>query len=332
MREQKEYAIGIDLGGTKILGALIHTTGEHVMEKQCPTNAQLGGQSVIEQIYFVMDSLLAEGGISKEKVIGVGVATAGVIDSKRNTVVYANNLGWRDVPLGDLIYRRYQLPLRLCNDANAAAVAEWMWGVGKETNDLIYITVSTGIGAGIITGGKLVSGVGDSAGEFGHISINTNGPKCGCGNVGCLENYVSGTAIAKEAQARLSRGEKSSYLNAKDGSFDHITAKDVGEAAKQGDSFSVKLLREIGVQLGIGITNLIHLFNTEVLVFGGGVMNMADSILPTIEETVKEHCIPALSNRITLSQTILGSKAGIKGAAGLFFSKELDKSYTFQSV
>jgi glucokinase len=319
MNNWNDYAIGVDLGGTKILASLVDQNGNVLLKKECKTLSGHGEQSVLERLFWLIDSILDETSVNQKNIRGVGFATAGVINTETNEVVYANNLGWKSVSIGKLVFDRYGLPLRLCNDGNAAAVSEWIWGLGFDTENLIYITVGTGVGSGIISGGKLVVGNSDSAGELGHISIDLNGPPCVCGNSGCLENYVSGPAIAEGAKTRLTNGDKSDFLHEKDGTFNYITSKHIGKAVEHGDSFSIHLLREIGFCLGVGVTNLIHLFNPEVIVFGGGVMNMADHLLPSIKETVDKRCIPAMGRKVRISQASFGSEAGIKGAAGLFF-------------
>lgn len=321
MANEQAYAIGLDLGGTKILAALIDRDGISRYETQCDTLPQEGVQAVISRMVTLVETLLREGGVGIDQVRGIGIATAGIIDTKRQMVVYASNLEWRDVPIGDLLQHRFRVPVQLINDANAAAVAEWKWGAARGTDDMIYVTISTGVGAGIINGGRLLTGVGDSAGEFGHISIDPNGPLCACGNRGCLENYVSGLALAKQAQEQLQHGASSQLTTLIHGISD-ITAKNIGEAAQNGDAFSAELLKRAGRFLGVGLTNLIHLFNPELLVFGGGVMKSGKMMLQEAQAVIQERCISRMAAQVRMEWSAVGEGAGVKGGAGLFFEHE----------
>ncbi|MCM3729003.1 ROK family protein [Neobacillus cucumis] len=316
MKATEEFAIGLDIGGTKILSALVSENGEVVSEVQCDTTG--GGENFSHQIISAIESLIKKEDIEMNRIKGIGIATAGVIDSKKKEILYANNLNLENFPIGKVLEKKFGLPVQLYNDANAAAVGEWLWGSGKGKHNLIYITVSTGIGAGIISNDSLLKGSHDSAGEFGHISINLNGPLCPCGNKGCLENYASGTAIAAIARERLETGEVNPYLSAK---IDKLTAVDICTAAKMGDSFSIELLEEVGEYLGLGIINLIHLFNTEAVILGGGVMNESELILPSIRSTVHKHGIQSMVEQVKIEKSSLGSYACVVGATGLFYCK-----------
>jgi len=285
-----------------------------------PTSSDDGEKAVIGRVLAAIESVLSDKNVHRRRVRGVGVASAGVIDGAKNEVVFASNLGWRNVPIGKLIQEQFDLPARLMNDANASAVAEWMWGAGKGTQNMIYVTVSTGVGAGIICDGRLLSGNDGSAGEFGHISIDWNGPICRCGNRGCLENYTSGSAIENIARTRLANRDSSFSGSLLEGCVD-LTAKQIGVAAMQGDQFSIDILKRAGFYLGIGATNLIHLFNPEVIVFGGGVMSTAPILLQEVEKSVRERCIPGLASQVRMELNQLGTESGVMGAAGLLFSE-----------
>ncbi len=321
--ERKQLAIGIDLGGTKILTALIDDNGNVVDRTEMPTNVEQGGQVVIDRVLSSVQTILEQNQENLPHIRGIGVATAGVIDTKTNSIIMASNLGLENAPIGRFIEERFGLPVHIGNDANVAAVGEWVWGAGKGHQDVIYITVSTGIGAGIISGGKLVKGVGDSAGEFGHISIDLNGPKCACGNYGCLENYASGTAIANLARQKIEAGEKSRLENQ---DVSSLTAKQVAEAALAGDALAIRVFEQAGYYIGAGIANLIHLFNPEIIVIGGGVMNAEQVLLPAIRKTVKDRCIPMMEKQARLVRAVLGPESGVKGAAGLVFTEQADGS------
>jgi glucokinase len=316
----QDLAIGLDLGGTKILAALISRDGEIISETESETSKQ-SKEDVSISILHTINRLLENDRVDRNRIKGIGIASAGIIDSKQNVIKFANNLGLENFPIGSLLEQNYQLPVKLCNDANAAAIAEWIWGAGRGKENLIYITVSTGIGAGIISNGSLVTGIHDSAGEFGHTSIMHQGVLCKCGNRGCLERYASGTAIVNNAYQRLVVGEKS-VLQKLLNEGTEITNKQIAAAAAEGDVFSINLLKEVGGFLGTGVNNLIHLFNTEVIVFGGGVMNMSPFILPSIKETVRENGIFHMAKDVDIEMTTLGKRGGVMGASGLFFTNE----------
>lgn len=320
----KDLVIGLDLGGTKILAALTTIDGEIIGEMEYETKS-IAQRDTSANILFTINRMLEKSNIDRSRLKGIGVASAGVIDSEQNIIIYANNLGLENFPIGSLLENSFQIPVKLCNDANAAAVGEWIWGAGKGKQNLVYITVSTGVGAGIISNGSLMTGVNDSAGEFGHISISHNDVLCECGNRGCLEKFASGTAINKVANQRLKDGEISSLLNISNKGSD-VTNKEIGLAAKSGDSFSINLLKEVGEYLGTGVINLIHLFNTEVIVFGGGVMNMSEFILPSVKETATRYGIQKMVKDVDITKTVLGKNAGVMGASGLFFINEKDIS------
>ncbi|MFS0821487.1 ROK family protein [Bacillus sp. 1P02SD] len=316
MERTEDLAIGLDIGGTKILAALVSQNGE-VLSK-CQTDTKKGKEQFGDFLLTTLNALIKEASIEKTRIKGIGIATAGVIDSKKKEILFASNLGLSNFPIGLFLENKLGLPVQLYNDANAAAVGEWMWGAGKGKQNLIYITVSTGIGAGIISNDKLLTGLSDSAGEFGHISINFDGPLCPCGNKGCIENYTSGTAIAKIAHERIKNGAVSHYLSANAGV---ITAVDVCNAAEMGDFFSIDLLEEVGEYLGLGIINLIHLLNTEVVILGGGVMNGAKFILPALQRTVQKHGIASMVDKAKIDISHLGNDACVMGATGLFFKE-----------
>ncbi|MGG4444160.1 ROK family protein [Brevibacillus fortis] len=322
---KEEYAIGLDLGGTKILAGLVDQTGRLIAQKQLPTHAEEGEKAVIERVLSATHDVLSASGIHPEKVRGVGIASAGVINSDSGEVVFASNLGWRNVPIGTLIGQRFGLPVQLFNDANAAAIAEWLWGAGVGTRNMIYVTVSTGVGAGIISDGRLVSGRDGSAGEFGHISIDWNGPSCRCGNRGCLENYASGTAIENAARHILTTA-KEPVTNRTLVENGELTAKVISEAALAGDPFFAQIVKQAGFYLGIGAANLIYLFNPEVIVFGGGVMNASALLLPEIETSMRERCIPGLVNEVRVVTSHIGVEAGVMGAAGGIFKNPYCKN------
>lgn len=322
LKLKEDLAIGLDIGGTKIRAALISENGEIIDSKQCATLNGQGEKVFINQIISLIGELIQEMKVNRNRIRGIGIATAGVIDSKNKKIIFANNLGVKNFPIGDLLEKYFKLPVRIYNDANAGAVGEWLWGGGKGKENLIYITVSTGIGAGIISNGRLVTGSKDSAGEFGHMSIDFNGPLCPCGNRGCLENYASGTAITRMARERLKKNRKNQLVSL---SENEVTAIEVSKAASKGDSFSIELLDEVAEYLGIGIINLIHLFNPEVVILGGGVMNDSELLLLSIKRRILDRGIFEMVRHVNVHNSVLGKNASVIGSVGMFFNELTNK-------
>lgn len=305
-----QYAIGIDIGGTKILTALVDRSGSIIHQVEFPTMPETGSDDVIRRIHEAV-RILIDRIPELGRLLGIGVISAGVIDSEKMSIVYSANLGWEDVEIGAILEKSFQVPVMLGNDANLAALAEYVWGTNKEIKDLIYITISTGIGAGIVSGGQLVKGVSDSAGEFGHISVDSMGPKCGCGNYGCLENYCSGTAIANIANTKLPLRSSGVW-----------TSKDVFDAAKDGNNDAIEIIRLAGFHLGNAIITLIHLFNPSQIIMGGGVMSGESMLLQEAQKIIDERCLPDMRKQLIIRRTKLGKQIGVLGAAGLFFMND----------
>ena len=306
MVKQMNYAIGVDIGGTKIIVALVNEKGQIEKQLQFATKPERGAESIIFQICENIEQLKLD--VPKQaKIRGIGVVSAGILDDL--TIVLATNLGWHNVPIGELIKRTCNLPVVLGNDANLSAVAEYVWGTKKEVEDVIYITVSTGIGAGIVSNGQLIKGISNSAGEFGHISMDLNGERCGCGNIGCLELYCSGTAIAKMANqtlAPLTEGHQWS-------------SKDVLEQASAGHEGATQVVEKAAFYLANGIVSMIHLFNPSQIVLGGGVLSENLILFNRLFDTIKDRALPDLLKRTTIRRTELGKEIAVLGAAGIFF-------------
>ncbi len=207
----------------------------------------------------------------------------------------------------------------LLNDANAAALGEHRFGAGRGTNNLIFVTVSTGIGGGIIIDGKLYSGTSGSACEIGHMTIDVNGPKCTCGNTGCLETLASGTAVARDAIGRIRQGEKSTLTEMVKGNLEEITAEKVGIAAQSGDSLSMDVISRAANYLGVGMANIVNIFNPEIIVVGGGMAKLGDFLLDPVRQIVRERAFPISAQAVRIVTAQLGDDAGICGAAVFAF-------------
>ncbi len=319
MPKTKEHALpvlAIDIGGTKIIAAIISDEGQVMAKEYCPTLADEGPQAVLDRIFSTLDHLLGSRNMAPSQLHSISIAAAGAIDFGKGIVTLSPNLpGWRDIPLRDIIKERYGINTFLLNDASAAVLGEHRFGAGRGLNNIIYITVSTGIGSGILINGELYLGASGGAGEVGHTTIDVNGPKCSCGNTGCLETLASGTAVAREAIRRIKAGEKSSLTEIAGGKVEDITGEEVSIAAQGGDSIASEVILQAATYLGIGLLNLVNIFNPEMIIVGGGMSNMGDLLLNPARQVVKERAFQLLAEAVRIVVAELGNNAEILGAA-----------------
>jgi len=315
-KKQELPVLAIDLGGTKIIAAIISNKGQVIAKEYRLALADEGPQAVIKRILSAIDHLLSLRNIDSSQLDSISIAAAGAIDFDKGLVTSSPNLpGWYDIPLRDIIKERYAVNTFLINDANAAALGERHFGAGKRVNNLIFLIVGTGIGGGIIINGKLYQGPCGSAGEIGHTTIDVNGPRCTCGNVGCLEMLASGTAVAREAIRRISQGEKSSLTEIVDCKVEDITAEKVSIAAQDGDSLALEVISKAATYLGVGMVNLVNIFNPEMIIVGGGMAKMGDLLLGPARRVVRERAFSLSAQAVRIVPAQLGDDAGVFGAA-----------------
>jgi len=304
------------MGGTKIRAAIVSSKGQMIARKYCLTLADEGQQSVINRIFSAIDHLLSQRNIESSKLDSISIAAAGAIDFDRGVITASPNLpGWYDVPLRAMVREKYGVNTFLINDAGAAALGEHRFGAGKGVDNLILLTLGTGIGGGIIINGKLYTGRHGSAGEIGHMTIDVNGPKCNCGNVGCWETLASGTAMAREAIRRVSQGEKSSLTEIVGGKIGNITAEEVSLAAQGGDSLALEVISKVASYLGVGMVNLVNIFDPEMIIVGGGMSKMGDLLLEPARQVVRERAFTLSAQAVRIVTAQLGDDAGVLGAA-----------------
>jgi len=308
--------LAIDLGGTKIMTALVSASGRVLARERRLTLADKGPEAVIDRLFSALDDILRLENITPAQLGGISVAAAGAVDLKRGLVTSSPHLpGWRDVPLKDMVKKRYGVATFLLNDASAAALGEHRFGVGRGVKNLVLLTIGTGIGGGIIIDGRLYHGSSGSAGEIGHMTIDVNGADCTCGHTGCLETFVSGPAIADETKRRINRGEKSSLVELAGGKIAEITAEEVGAAAQGGDSLAQSVIAEVGACLGVGLKNVVNIFNPEMIIIGGSVARLGDLLLDPARQVVKETAFPLAARAVRIVPARLGDEAGVRGAA-----------------
>lgn len=317
----------VDLGGTKIMAAVLLPDGEVLSRNYCLTMADKGPEVVIDRILSAVNGAMTQAELKTSDFIGLGIAAAGILDIKRGIVTTSPNLPrWQNVPLRDILAEKLGIVTYIINDANAAALGEHRFGGGRGFGNMIYLTVSTGIGGGIIVDGKLYSGADGCAGELGHMTIEVDGPQCNCGNFGCLEALASGWAVAREAKTRIKQGEKSSIIELADGRLESITAETVAVAARRGDRLAADIVREAANYLGVGFANFVNIFNPELIVIGGGLSKMGDMLLKPARRVLKERAFKLPARTVRLARARLGSNAGIIGAAAYVFDQQSERS------
>lgn len=311
------YSIGVDLGGTKVAAAVADRKGGLRGSTVLPTEVSQGPEHVAEQVFRSIDIALETSGVPRGEIDGIGIGSPGPLSVRRGVVIQAPNLGWREVPIRRLISERFGIRCYLDNDANVAALAEQRFGVARGLSNIIYVTVSTGIGAGIIVDGRLYRGSGDYAGELGHSTVLEDGPLCKCGNRGCLEALSSGTAIARRARERVGRADNGILLELAGGSPEAITVPMVAEADRLGDPLAREVIDSAIRYLGIGLSNLVNLLNPEAIVVGGGVSKLGARLLIPLRRAVKERSLPAPGGQARVLLAELGDEVGVIGAAAL---------------
>jgi glucokinase len=314
----KRYMIGIDLGGTKIAAALVDDRGRVYHEMTMLTHAEEGLTPVIDRMEVCLQTLLDQ---ADAPVAGIGIGAAGMVDSVHGIVIQASNLNWQAVPLRQLILDRigrdWVNRVWVDKDTNAAVLGESLYGAGQGCKHLLYVTVGTGIGGGMMLEGHLYHGATQGASDIGHLVLNKSGQLCGCGKRGCLETLASGPAIVRMTLERIAAGEAS--LQAKlDPQI--LTARDVVEAAQLGDELGRSVLAEAGEWLGMGLAYYVEINNPERIIIGGGVAAAGELLLGPVRQAIAKWALPANAKAACVVMAGLGAESGVVGAATLGFS------------
>ncbi len=316
----KKYRIGVDVGGTNVKIALVDLDGKIAYSNTVPTRAEMGYEAGVNNIKQAIKDIMQESNQSNKTIEAIGFGLPGQIDYKEGMVKNLPNIpGWVNIPLAKIIEDEFSIPTRLDNDVRCAALGELNFGAGKGCENLICITVGTGIGSGIILNGKLVRGAANAAGEIGHIKMEMNGgPLCGCGDYGCFEAYASGPAIVTMAKEYISGGKSAKYKEmAADGI---ITPYIVAQAALQGDTVSIQIFKQMGRIIGTGLASVVNLLNPEKIIIGGGVADAGEILLEPIRRTIQDRAMPIQANSLKVVPAQLANAAGVIGASLLINS------------
>jgi len=311
----KKYGFGVDIGGTTIKMGFFETTGQLLDKWEIKTNTENGGVNILSDVAKSIDNKLAQEGISKNDVQGVGVGVPGPV--KQDAIVNrCVNLGWGIVNVAEELGALTGLQVKVGNDANVAALGEMWQGGAKGCKDVVMVTLGTGVGGGIIVDGKIVAGFNGAGGEIGHITVNPDEIEaCNCGNYGCLEQYTSATGIVRMAKRKLAKSDDETTLR----SFEPLTAKDIFDEAKIGDEVAKELVDELGKILGSTLAMITCVVNPEAVVVGGGVSKAGAILIDTIQEHYKETAFYA-SKETRFELATLGNDAGIYGCAALILA------------
>ncbi len=313
-----EYLVGVDLGGTKILSGVFTTSLKCVGRSKMSTKAERGPEAVIERIAHCVQEAVDECDLSIKQVRGVGIGSPGAIDPENGKVLFAGNLGWKDVSLKKALEAHLQVPVFLQNDCNVCTLGVHEVELEGKPRNMIGVFLGTGIGGGLILEGKLFTGFNRTAGEVGHMLLEVNGPKCTCGNRGCWEALASRSALFRQVQQAVKEGQKTVLTGMLGDDLKDLRSGDLRKAIKQGDKFVEHIVEEAAKYSGIAVANLINILNPEVVVIGGGLMDaLENEMMDVVIKTAREHAFPGSDKGVKILASKLGDDAGITGGAVL---------------
>jgi glucokinase len=304
--------VAVDFGGTNIRSAFFPAESiQPIKQIKIKTKAEEGPEAVINRMVGAIEEVAP----TQREGLRIGIASPGPLDPFRGIILSTANLpGWESIPLAEQISTRMHCPVVINNDANLAALGEWKHGAGRGVNDLIYLTISTGIGGGVITQGRMLLGARGLAGELGHMRVTQDGPMCGCGQRGHIEAIASGTSIARIVRNRINAGE-ASILTDMIEDLEELESVNIGIAAQEGDALAISAIENAGKAIGSHIASLVHAFNPDRIIIGGGVSQLGDLLFTPIRKTLTEEIIhPAYLQDLKVVPAELGDDAGLIGA------------------
>lgn len=320
----KKHVIGIDIGGTKLATVVADSTGHILNKVRKPTLAERGPEYTLQLLFDMVRETVELAGLRQAAISAIGVSCGGPLDTKTGIVYSPPNLpGWDALPLKTQLESEFQIPVTIENDANASALAEYRFGGGRGYNAVLYMTMSTGIGGGIVLDGQVYHGANDSAGEVGHQILVPGGPSCGCGKRGCLEALCSGPAIARRAQAAVRKQltdenvSTTALLNLANGRIEDIKSENVLEAARRNDALALQLVEETAYYMGWGIANLVNILNPDIVLLGTIAIAAGDLLLDPIRRMVSEFAMTRPAEAVKIAPAQLGDALGDLAAVAL---------------
>ncbi|MDY6873400.1 MAG: ROK family protein [Chloroflexota bacterium] len=310
--------VGCDLGGTNIKAGLVDVEDGHVLiANTIPTLARQGPESVLERMAELVTDLVSKSDVDKDEIGGLGISAPGMIDLATNTTEFLPNLytEWRGVPVGERMESYLGWRVAMLNDVRAITYGEWAFGAGRGVDSMACFAIGTGVGGGLVVNNELVLGIGGTAGELGHQTVDPNGPICGCGNYGCVEVFASGPAIAAEAARGVRQGWSTRMVDLIDHDLNQLTPEVVAKAAEMGDEVALEVWKRAGKYLGIGIANVLTSVGVRRVVIGGGVAKAGELLLDPIREEVRKRVFLMPVAEVEILPAQLGTDAGIVGMA-----------------
>jgi glucokinase len=316
--KQAEYLVGVDFGGTKIYAGVFRRNLELVGTARVSTKAYRGAETVIDRLARCVKDAVDECDLTMDQVKGVGMGAPGAVDPEKGIVIFAPNLSWENRPLKKEMEKELGVPVFIENDANLQMLGIYEVELESKPQHVVGIFIGTGIGGALVLNGEPYSGFNHAAGEIGHMVIDPNGPKCGCGNTGCFEALASRTAIFRKIQAAVDGGQKTVLTEMLGNDLHELRSGHLRKAIRRGDKFVLKVVKEAAEYTGLAVANLINLLNPEIVVLGGGIIEALDeTVMPLIVETAKARALPGTAKGIHIEASRLEDNAGIIGGAVL---------------
>jgi glucokinase len=308
-RAQSETPVlGLDIGGTKLAAGVVDATGVVHSFVVAPSRAGEGPEPTLERLFELGRQAVADSGLEWDAIQAVGIGSGGPLDAERGILIAPPHLpGWRNVRVSELAARVFQRPVTLENDATAAAAGEHRWGAGAGVSNMVYLTISTGVGGGVVIDGSLYRGSMGNGGELGHVTVDWHGRPCrGCGRLGCLEAYVSGTSIAERAR---------------EAGLPYATAEEVAAAARAGDAGANAVWDETVEALACGVTSIVNLFEPELVVIGGGVSRSGEQLIGPVRRLVRASTMKPAGEKADIVASAFGDHVGVVGAAAIVYDR-----------
>lgn len=315
------YFVGVDIGGTNVEMGILNELGEILIKKSIKTDSKKGAEDTFGRIWTAINSLITELGITKDDIKSIGMGIPGPV-LNNSVVKIAANFSWGDnFPAKELMEKISGKPVKVGNDVKLIALGETLFGAGRGYKNSITIPIGTGIAAGIIINGAIVEGADGAAGEFGHVVVNKQGYKCGCGLTGCLETYCSATGIIREGKRRLAENKENALYRRINGSIDSLEARDIFDLAKAGDKFCMDIVDWFCEYMAEGIGMLLNILNPEIIIFSGGVARAGEILLDGVKKNLAKYALGMTMENLKFAFGELNEEAGIKGAAALVMNE-----------